>query len=835
MAITASYKDPSSIRARVITTEDKFNKGMSYVNTTQDDGYVKSMVNYILRNDGTVLAPRGGLTYNKKEVSKIERIIDSPTADKHIIIHHSDSMLVLLHDESDSILCDYTLVGELTEDLKSIKLSTSTLILDVNGTYLTATPEHSSDVKAITLRKGLESIHGVDIIDGLNAVGVYASLESNTYLPLIINGSTTVGTIRAKLNETLTEVTWDIVPLDAKEIQPTQAINYGYNMLKEDPYHFENAATATGGVVLTGILPYSDDAAGALKLTARPGESIVFELFYKYPTSTTDKYMVQWEIQDLDSNTTANTIQQVRKSPVYNPGDRITLTYSPTYKAFSLIAKIYLKSKVDALPYQDDITDYNKLSPEQVLPLASYYLTSDSNSTMLNVSAVNYDLGTATGMCSWQQRIVLWGVKNAKNTLFVSEINNPEYVPYPNNSEIFPNDIVCAVPYLTQLLVFTKSALYLITLGEDGLSYTTKCVQERLNMTPEDASTVITVQNMVYFKSGNHFFMIVPNNTSLTNTLQLAPVSRPVEDFLDNFKVNARKLINDVYNIDNINYGEDWTIDICDFNVYLDDNQVRNAYKIKVTTTQPNLDKVVHYMDLSLNYDTVLRAWTSFVWEANKYRLQLYKATVTGKSLYGHVDSWVETITEIDEETQIPVITHKQHYSISYVYMDEDYPKDKLLINNSDVRMFPNYQFIDTGYRQHAEINKKRFREIQFGVNVLNNDELNFYTAFVVDDDMRKDIYKYNTVHITDPDDPNYGIVYVERVLSDIINTSKSVTELDGAWKLDSSQFPDITLSKVRFKVSGKGYGGSIRLLSTNEVQFELTYISWVYRVMYAR
>ena len=57
MASISTFKNPgmASNRTRVMTTEDKFSRGMNYVNTTQSPGYVKNLVNYVLKNDGNVL------------------------------------------------------------------------------------------------------------------------------------------------------------------------------------------------------------------------------------------------------------------------------------------------------------------------------------------------------------------------------------------------------------------------------------------------------------------------------------------------------------------------------------------------------------------------------------------------------------------------------------------------------------------------------------------------------------------------------------------------------------------------------------------------------------
>ena len=54
-------------------------------------------------------------------------------------------------------------------------------------------------------------------------------------------------------------------------------------------------------------------------------------------------------------------------------------------------------------------------------------------------------------------------------------------------------------------------------------------------------------------------------------------------------------------------------------------------------------------------------------------------------------------------------------------------------------------------------------------------------------------------------------------------------------WEFDTALFPDITVHKIRYKVSGKGYGGAVKILSKNEFPFELLHINWVYRIMFAR
>ena len=122
--------------------------------------------------------------------------------------------------------------------------------------------------------------------------------------------------------------------------------------------------------------------------------------------------------------------------------------------------------------------------------------------------------------------------------------------------------------------------------------------------------------------------------------------------------------------------------------------------------------------------------------------------------------------------------------------------------------------------------------------NNISNKKLRFYADFLIDDDVRKTYYTYRPTHIIDPTNPNYGLFYIEKVISEtaIVN---GATTLGGAtdeyWELDFSKFPELATTKVRFPVSGKGYVPRLKLLSFNEIPFELNNINWVSRTLYAR
>jgi hypothetical protein len=820
MATTQLFKNTNGNvhRKRYMTNEDQFSKGMQFTNAPLTSGYAKAIINFDLKNDGTSLVPRGGLHDIQKDVASLYM---SGTAD--YFIHHADAIYVSNYNDTDAYLCNYFIL------CKDADIASAKLMLEYNGSYLVSaydTAAQDALTGTILVKPSISQMQDLHTESPKSRDGIYASLEGNTYVLVKTTlNAYKLGRLIIKLNQAEDEFTWHIEEVTPHEVQPTQAMNYGYNMLKKNPYTFTNTVSATGAIQLTGVLPY--DESGNLLLTARPGTPMVFKLYYKYPQTdldNNDKYLVQWEIQDLNSNSDAEVIKKVRGSTEYTPGSDITFAYTPTYTSFSIIVRLYKKSEIadqDAAWEADEVlqklvTKDDNLTPNQVTTLASYYLTSNSDTSMLNVAPVDYEVTTATGMCTWQQRLVLWGVNGAKSTLFVSEINNPGYFPYPNNCEIFSNDIICAIPYMTSLLVFTTTSLYKLTLNEDGLTYVSECIQERLNMIPSDANTVVTVQNMVYFKSGNYFYMVVPNNQlNASKSVQLAPVSRMVEQMFDNLEATLAKILNEVYDLSFDGYHNPISLSFIDYNIYIANTQIRNVYKVAVNRSEGADTNVTYYFDISINYDTVLRAWTVYTWETTPYRDCIYKATVTGESILAHPYAIIDTI------------------SVSLIQADPLNPADDIALNGGDKCIFGNWQLLSTGYRDFAEDLKKRLREVQFCINSLNTAVLKFNTAFVVDDVEKVPMYKHVVSQITDPLDPNYGVIFIDRELYNEVGTPE-ITRFN-EWEFDTAAFPDITVYKIRYKVSGKGYGGAVRILSKNEVPFELLHINWVYRIMFAR
>lgn len=222
---------------------------------------------------------------------------------------------------------------------------------------------------------------------------------------------------------------------------------------------------------------------------------------------------------------------------------------------------------------------------------------------------------------------------------------------------------------------------------------------------------------------------------------------------------------------------------------------------------------------LMLRYDTVLRSWTTYVTQIGTpmipYRRYLTKAAsfitfqVTGTAL-----------------------------DIMLLVRDRETLHDKGFAAGDSA----NYQFLDTGYRSHDPVTKKRYRSVEFRVNNLSDIELGFNTEFMVDDEDRMEMFQYTTELITDPEDPMYGWTIVDQAYSEPIGTAAvlpyndSLIHARNKWILRKYKtLFDTTVSKIRFNVSGKGYAPRFKLRSFNGKPFELLSHGYVYRVQNTR
>lgn len=815
--LTQPYKNTSAHRQRAMSTESQFNSGMKYTNQPLGDGFAKTLVNFKLHNDGESLTPRGGI--NKISTTTWDSTIANDIPD----VYWTGGVFINAHDNSDAFPAKCVILGYVTAD--GIRMSDmEVLYTDDDISFHTCTADSSivTANKYLSMTAPVGSVHGQNTTMAIARKPICSDLNGTLYL---MRSGTLCKLTLTYTSSAKTAVKYNITAVSPKEVDPSLTINYGYNMLKTAPYAFANTLTSTGALYAQGVVPYDATDGTTLLLNARPGTSIKFKLIYKYPQThiaNSEKYRVQWEIQDNDAGISPEIVQSWEKSPEYNPGDSIYLECTPTVTNFSLIARMYISSDIaDQLEEWDNNENLQSLckreefvTPECVTTLASYYICSENANSSKNVEAVTYSLGTAQGMCTWQQRLVLWGVHGAKTTMWVSEINSPDYFPYPNNVEVLGEDIISCVPYLTDMLIFTKSSIYKCKLNEDGLTFTTTRVQDKLNMDVDDSSSVIAVQNMVFFRSDNYYYMVVPNYSYNTGTygVQLAPISRPVEQLFNNFSKSITQIVNNVYGLSPdlqhypVQNNLQW------YTVYQDGNEIHNIFCVQFVqkeTTSAVSSVQLGLFNVHIVYDSVLRSWTIDVEQGDKHVPYVYNNTATGETEFIKI-----------AKSGTTYVLHKYKYDRTKV-------RDDAII--SDELEFQNRQFIDTGNRDFAEDLKKRFREVQFCVNILERGQLKFNTGFIVDDTPEVLPYDWNVEII----DPLTGTLGVSREYKETYDTPEH-TVLD-TWKLDTDTFPDTTMYKIRYHVCGKGYNGSAQIMADNDIPYELRHISFVYRQMFAR
>lgn len=519
---------------------------------------------------------------------------------------------------------------------------------------------------------------------------------------------------------------------------------------------------------------------------------------------------------------------------------------------------------------------------------------------VINAAPKIYKLATAKGMLEWKNRLVLWGVEDAETVLFTSDVNNPTYFPYPNNIDILDEPIVHCMLYGDDLLAFTNTKLYRLTIGETGGIGTHSLIQKNLNIAAKDIPMFCLVKNMVFFKSGNYYYMLVPKSSSITGETTIAPISNTVYSFLDNFNNEVEKLFK-IYTqgktTPDLNMGQEapFTSYLENYYAYVDNEAVVLNYVYDYSgfiKGQPDWDEDdyapggynenLHYWPtpdftkamnadyvrprdkrqfiLSLIYNTSTYAWSIHIYETPGIIHPVSHNTLGQQHYMYVVPQVVQNRDGGYDRSPVFVQCTKQNTDDNLVIyqaavMDGLYDyicADKMESTTGFVPIQKNYQYLDTGYRvlTGAVDIKKRFREVQFSINNASQKALTFYTSFIVDGNLRKDMRGYITKMMVDPDDPKTGVLLVEHpyideeVIPEFVVTVKDYvspditpgdTTLNDTFVLDNTQLPDLAYWKIRVGVSGKGYVPRLQILSVNDKEYSLLSTNWVYRTMNSR
>lgn len=817
------YEFKKNIRQqRLQLIEENFNFGMQYTSVPLTEGYSKLLVNYDIHDQGTSLTPRPGLRAvqftlpaagvtghclgNEQVLAASEQYVDTKPYSQYLVLKTLNE----------------TTVGNLRTGTLALLTDTGTEVAD-QFPILTKTYKQATYPNGVFTIPTNAEIHGIDINNAdvlARHVGTYAWNRHYYFFDPVLHK--VVHTEPDDVNGGFKFVTDD-----PKAIRANVAVSWGYNMLLENPYNFTNTFSGAGSIIdFDGILPYNVN--GKLNLTPITNETLQFKLFYAVPQNA--KYHLVWEwrsaktsdwttIKAYDVQFTSLLDQVVSYSP---PDDSIIMRV--TAYGYTLVGEAWVR---------------NTVSDATIAVGFNFDKNAYGNTT--NLGEVNYTVDQASGATYWKNRMVVWGVPEDPAVLFVSDVNDPTYFPYPNNVETFDEPIKYAVNFLDYLLVFTSSKLHLLRLTEDGLGWATEVIQNNLSIADWDIHLIQVVKNMVFFRSGNYYYMIVPKASSTTGELTLAAVTRPLYYFFDNFEDSIKKVAQEMYN-----YAGELTLQ--QYYNYLDFEDVHNVYVFKTDKAE--------YLNICMLYNVVDRSWRIYCYGSQSIRVP-YKADATQRGTICSLGS-----IKVGETTQAaPQLFKFNRANRSDWYI----PRGCTALDYETVfaatHEFKNWQHLDTGYREHKSNFKKRYRELQFVINNVSNLALDFATDFFIDGEQRKSQFSYEVVQEVDPQSPDYGLITVEKVLADPLSppeeqnytllnlkrgfadpvTAPSTTALGDsendfkAWRLDSSTLPEVSYWKARLPVSGKGYAPRFCLTSRNEEAYELLNISYVYRDMNSR
>jgi hypothetical protein len=447
-----------------------------------------------------------------------------------------------------------------------------------------------------------------------------------------------------------------------------------------------------------------------------------------------------------------------------------------------------------------------------------------SDQTTLNQKTQTYDLTTAKSMTMWNKRMLLWDCENYNNALFLSRIGEFYYFPIPYNVLLFDTNVISCIPYLDSLLVFTASKLYKVSEDGEG-NFIQEIIQNDMPLTREDAPYVTAIKNMVLFKSGKYFYMVVPKSQSLTGELTIAPIYKNIASLLNDLKTGVCEILTLLYpERAGADLADCLTISDNPSNVYVEQDNIHLLYDINIVRENPTTyDASKSYtFVLFLNYNTNLRAWTVYIEDTTQYSLTPTLSAASREMSFIRCDG-----LSVFETNDTPSESHPAAFRI----------------------------LLDTGYRTLSNSIKKRFREVQIKLYCESENITAFGSSFLVDGVCRKNYAKLketylndNTVTLAPSFDLNTFIIEPSMSIDvygypvHLSNHSQQTQPPQGSnavvldnWKLDFSHFKREAPTTVRVPVSGKGYAPRFILMIPENDTLNINEINWVYRNMYGR
>lgn len=158
----------------------------------------------------------------------------------------------------------------------------------------------------------------------------------------------------------------------------------------------------------------------------------------------------------------------------------------------------------------------------------------------------------------------------------------------------------------------------------------------------------------------------------------------------------------------------------------------------------------------------------------------------------------------------------------------------QVLLQSDDDYWHTNYDafaYLDTGnIGDRVSNDTKRFREVQYILNVDDDSDLTVAFAFLVDGAIRKPLAEPVVDY-----DPVTDTITVSTEYSDPYTVEQSTVGHLNAWTLGAGTLENSDRVRIRHNVTGKGITASTRIVFKTPGQFKLLGVNYVYRPMYSR
>lgn len=721
--------------------------------------------------------------------------------------------------------------------------------------------------------------------------GTSQSLEQDLIETIDDNFPSDLGLVnKSKLND-ISYGHFEAVP---KSLTPGEAALWGYNMLSNTPYTFECVNTpGTQTVSIAGIMLKSITDRNKTLLNPVINTPGILEIYYRgdysFIKSAANKTLrLQIEYK--------NPTDEWRKLKVYTQEETHAMlsTGLPVQIEFTgadatTIVRVTLHDmnpeKAVTVPKADGSGTETTYLVVSQLPVTLSYV---KDATKADPSPEVYDLGSATGITYWKGRLVLWGVLNAENMLFMSEPNEPEYFAYPNGTDILEENVVHTLPYGDSLIVFTNTKLWRIDLNADGLSWTKTLLQQNLRINDSDIPYITVLKNMLFFKSSNQFYMLVPAKTSTVYDLTIAPISKSIAGLLENPFAAIRDILHTVYpdlagpGYANtaaeasdpegnlvivperpitdylVKYGVhteqnrvmvDWWFDLSDWKNQTADYSDR-AIQHDVTIAEDPSNSATYlnkeYWLVQLIYDAETYGWTMRTHTTNSIGVFIADAVNSDTDFISLVFNPEDAVFNGNAKATWGVSVSHRRQPADYTLQEfslRDPSKTKALTSS-----YPRFQVFDTGYKEVSSASlKKRFREIQLNFEPAPDTEEGLRSAFMASIDGHTIMSAVSQEVFEEIEaDPITGTSTIIKVVDRINFHNEALLDpntpanyvplpyivdgkLSNTFVLDSSALAGIKHVKIRRQINGKGYLARMRFVNITHANYSLTNYAFVY------